>query len=68
MYEMYETDSSHTGIHRLSRRYLEPAQDVLILGLALVLFSVMGRTLYVLLRHPQPVGRSHERRLSEGKR
>jgi uncharacterized membrane protein (DUF373 family) len=38
----------HTGVHRVSRRFLEPAQDVLIIGLGLVLFGLMVRTLVVL--------------------
>ncbi|HEX7962066.1 MAG TPA: hypothetical protein VF493_19260 [Terriglobales bacterium] len=27
-------DVPHTGVHRLSRRFLEPAQDLLVLGIA----------------------------------
>ena len=34
---------AHTGVHRLARRFLEPAQDVL--GLAL--FALMARTIGV---------------------
>ena len=37
--------ASHTDIHRLSRRFLEPAQDVIVLGLGLTLFALMARTL-----------------------
>jgi uncharacterized membrane protein (DUF373 family) len=35
----------HTGVHRVSRRFLEPAQDLLVLGLGLALFGLMARTL-----------------------
>ena len=35
----------HTEVHRFSRRFLEPIQDLLILGLGLALFAVMLRTL-----------------------
>jgi uncharacterized membrane protein (DUF373 family) len=38
-------DAPHTGVHRISRRFLEPAQDVLVLALGLVLFALMARTL-----------------------
>jgi uncharacterized membrane protein (DUF373 family) len=38
----------HTGVHRLTRRFLEPAQDFLIVGLGLALFGIMIRTLMVL--------------------
>jgi uncharacterized membrane protein (DUF373 family) len=40
----------HTDVHRLSRRFLEPAQDVLMLGLGLALFGLMARTLVELAR------------------
>lgn len=40
----------HTGVHRASRRFLEPAQDILVLGLGLVLFGLMARTLFGLIR------------------
>lgn len=39
-----------TNIHWLSRRFLEPAQDLLMLGLGLALFGVMARTLAGLVR------------------
>jgi len=42
--------ASHTEIHRLSRRFLEPAQDLLMLGLGLVLFALMARILAGLIR------------------
>ncbi|HZU05681.1 MAG TPA: phosphate-starvation-inducible PsiE family protein [Chloroflexota bacterium] len=35
----------HTEVHRLSRRFLEPTQDLLVLGLSLALFALMFRTL-----------------------
>jgi uncharacterized membrane protein (DUF373 family) len=41
----------HTDVHRLVRRYLEPAQDLLILVLALALFVLMARTLVTLTFH-----------------
>ena len=37
--------AQHTGVHRLTRHLLEPAQDVLVLGIGLALFGVMIRTL-----------------------
>jgi uncharacterized membrane protein (DUF373 family) len=37
--------ADHTAVHRLTRRFLEPAQDVLVLGLGLALFGLMARTL-----------------------
>jgi uncharacterized membrane protein (DUF373 family) len=39
----------HTGVHRASRRFLEPAQDLLVLSLGLALFGLMARTLAGLL-------------------
>ncbi|MEA2511874.1 MAG: hypothetical protein QOJ59_1361 [Thermomicrobiales bacterium] len=40
----------HTGINRLSRRALEMTQDVIVVGLVLVLFVLMSRTLVQLAR------------------
>jgi uncharacterized membrane protein (DUF373 family) len=40
----------HTDVHRLFRRFLEPAQDLLVLGLGLALFGLMARTLAGLIR------------------
>jgi uncharacterized membrane protein (DUF373 family) len=37
--------ASHTAVHRLARGFLEPAQDVLVLGIALTLFGLMTRAL-----------------------
>jgi uncharacterized membrane protein (DUF373 family) len=39
----------HTDVHRLSRGFLEPAQDLLVLGLGVALFGLMARTLAGLL-------------------
>ncbi len=41
----------HTEIHHLSRRFLEAAQDILVVALVLVLFGLMVRTLLILLSH-----------------
>jgi uncharacterized membrane protein (DUF373 family) len=38
----------YTGVHHLVRRFLEPAQDTLVVLLALVLFGVMVRALVTL--------------------
>ena len=35
----------HTSVHRAARRFLEPAQDLLVLGIGLALFALMVRTL-----------------------
>ena len=37
--------ASHTLVHRVARRFLEPTQDVLVLGIAVALFGLMVRTL-----------------------
>jgi uncharacterized membrane protein (DUF373 family) len=39
----------HTDINRLTRRFLEPAQDVLVVGIGLALFGLMIRTLVWLI-------------------
>lgn len=39
----------HTSVHRLSRQLLESIQDVIVIGLLLVLFALMIRTLWHLL-------------------
>ena len=41
----------HTEIHHLSRRFLEAAQDILVVELVLVLFGLMVRTMFILLSH-----------------
>jgi uncharacterized membrane protein (DUF373 family) len=45
-----EVSASHTGVHRLARRFLEPAQDVLVLAIGLALFALMARTIVGLFR------------------
>jgi uncharacterized membrane protein (DUF373 family) len=45
-----ELGVSHTDVHRLSQRFLEPAQDILVLCLGLALFGLMMRTLVGLVR------------------
>ena len=41
---------AHTGVHRLARRFLEPAQDLLVLAIGLALFALMARTIGSLFR------------------
>jgi uncharacterized membrane protein (DUF373 family) len=43
-------ETPHTHVHRLTRHFLEPAQDIIVLGVAVALFGVMGRTLASLIR------------------
>jgi uncharacterized membrane protein (DUF373 family) len=38
-------DVPHTIVHRTARRFLEPVQDLLVLGIGLALFGLMVRTL-----------------------
>jgi uncharacterized membrane protein (DUF373 family) len=45
-----EAGVSHTGVHRLARRFLEPAQDLLVLAIGLALFALMARTIVGLFR------------------
>ncbi len=40
----------YTEVHRLTRRTLEIVQDIIVVGLMLVLFAIMGRTLIRLVR------------------
>jgi hypothetical protein len=35
----------HTAVHHVARRFLEPAQDLLVLGIALALLGLMVRAL-----------------------
>jgi len=42
--------ASHTDVHRVARRFLEPAQDILVLGIGLALFGLMVRTLMRLVK------------------
>ena len=44
------TVTPHTAVHRLARRFLEPAQDLLVVGIGIALFGVMFRTLARLIR------------------
>jgi hypothetical protein len=39
----------HTHVHRLTRQFLEPAQDVLVLAIGLALFGLMVRTIVWLI-------------------
>ena len=43
-------DVPHTIVHRTARRFLEPVQDLLVLGIGLALFGLMVRTLVRLVR------------------
>jgi uncharacterized membrane protein (DUF373 family) len=43
-------DARHTGVHRVARSFLEPTQDVLVLGVGVALFGLMLRTLGRLFR------------------
>jgi uncharacterized membrane protein (DUF373 family) len=38
----------YTGVHHVVRRYLEPTQDLIAVGLALLLFGVAARVLFAL--------------------
>ena len=38
-------NTPHTLVHRVARRFLEPTQDVLVLGIGVALFGLMVRTL-----------------------
>jgi uncharacterized membrane protein (DUF373 family) len=50
LFPRIDLDTPHTGVHRAARRFVEPAQDVLVLGIALALFALMTRTLGRLFR------------------
>ncbi len=41
---MIGSEAAHTGVHKVCRRFLELAQDILVVGLGLVPFALMGRT------------------------
>jgi uncharacterized membrane protein (DUF373 family) len=45
-----EVPAQHTHVHRLTRHLLEPAQDLIVLGIGLTLFGIMIRTLASLIR------------------
>jgi uncharacterized membrane protein (DUF373 family) len=38
-------EAPHTGVHRVVRRFMEPAQDLLVLAVATAVFALMARTL-----------------------
>jgi short subunit dehydrogenase len=42
--ERATVDARHTGVHRVARRFLEPIQDLLVLGIGLALFGLMVRS------------------------
>ena len=44
------TVTPHTAVHRVARRFLEPAQDLLVVGIGIALFGVMARTLGRLIK------------------
>jgi uncharacterized membrane protein (DUF373 family) len=46
----FKHDVPHTQVHRVARRLLEPAQDLLVLAIGLALFGLMVRTLIWLFR------------------
>jgi uncharacterized membrane protein (DUF373 family) len=45
-----EVRAPHTIVHQVARRFLEPIQDLLVLGIGLALFGLMARTLARLLQ------------------
>lgn len=47
---MSDPEVPHTHVHHLTRRFLEPAQDLLVLGIGITLFGLMVRTLISLIR------------------
>jgi hypothetical protein len=51
-----ESLTSHTQVHRLTRRLLEPAQNILVLAVGIVLFGLMVRTIaqQQTRNYPQP--------------
>jgi uncharacterized membrane protein (DUF373 family) len=50
MPRVLEVRIPHTSVHRAARRFLEPARDVLVVGIGLSLFALMARTLVRLFR------------------
>jgi uncharacterized membrane protein (DUF373 family) len=50
MFHNVKFEVPHTQVHRVARRLLEPAQDLLVLGIGLALFGFMVRTLIWLFR------------------
>lgn len=59
------TDVPYTAVHRLVRRFLEPAQDTLVVLLALVLFGVMLQSILTLGAHVLAPGSSFRIVVSE---
>lgn len=50
-----QLETPHTHVHRVSRRLLEPAQDLIVLGIGLALFGLMARSLiYCSMRSSSP--------------
>jgi len=45
-----DVHTPHTAVHQAARRFLEPMQDVLVVGIGLALFGLMLRTLARLVR------------------
>jgi uncharacterized membrane protein (DUF373 family) len=43
--DVVDARTPHTSVHRAARGFLEPAQDLLVLGIGLALFALMARTL-----------------------
>ena len=50
MFRNLKPEVPHTQVHRVARRLLEPAQDLLVLGIGLALFGFMVRSLIWLFR------------------
>lgn len=50
MFRDLKLEVPHTQVHRVARRLLEPAQDLLVLGIGLAVFGLMVRTLIWLFR------------------
>ena len=42
--------TAHTGVQQVARRFLEPTQDLIVLGIGVTLFGLMLRTLAHLVR------------------
>jgi uncharacterized membrane protein (DUF373 family) len=46
-----EHETPYTGVHGVVRRFIEPAQDVLVVALVVVLLVTMARSLILLAEH-----------------
>jgi hypothetical protein len=57
-HQLMEVTASYTAVHRVARRFLEPIQDVLVLGI--------GLTLFALISHALPGARGAKLRLLRG--